>query len=932
MKKFRFYIYIFLIFLFSSPFWGVQIFGRGEANPSIPQDLPTRVRRNVPRDTNAVTPDTVLIDNTVLIDSIQIDSIPPDSVPRKKNALDAPVIYEAKDSIVFTSNNWGYLYGDSKVDYQTMSITAEKISMSMDSSTVHAVYGVDSIGEKFGYPVFKDNDTEYEMEKVSYNFKTKKAFIRNVITQQGEGYIVADRAKKNEDESFFMCDGRYTTCDNHEHPHFYLNMTKARVQPGKNVVTGPAYLVIEDLPLPIGVPFGFFPFSKKYSSGILMPSYGDELDRGFSLRGGGYYFALSDYMDLSLTGEIYTKGTWGLNARSTFRKRYKYNGSFDIKYLSTKTESPTNPNITNRQNDFSINVNYAQDPKASMFRTFTVNVNYRTTSFSRNNLDEWSSHGSQLGNRGSSITWNQRFPDSPFSLIINGSLNQNMSTSTSDITLPNLSVTMSRINPFKKKEVIGDEKWYEKIYMTYAASLENRISTKDSLIFKSNLMKDWRNGIKQGITLGTTISAGNINITPNLTYNERWYSRKITQKWDGRQNAPADTTYGFNRVYDFNFGVSLDTKLYGSYIPLMNVKLPVLGKLKEVRHVFTPSISFGAVPDFSAPGFGMYQRYKYYDAQGNLYEHVYSPFDKEIYGSAPRGKSGSIGLAFDNNIEAKFTKDSVDVVKSIIDNFSVSTNYNIMADSLRWSDISTSLRLKPTKTLTINVNARFDPYMYRYDPETKRLNKIDQLRLTKKGHIGRLMHTSYSISKEFNQDTFKSLFGKKKKSSKDNKDNDAETDDDESLSEGENSKASAFAKNDEEQGQYDEDGYLKNEIKWNIRFDYGMTYAYDMSRIDIEKHEYKRVLTHTLGFGGSIQPTKNWSFTFQSGWDFQAKTFAHMSCSLNRNLHCWGISATVIPFGYNTSYFVTLRVNSSMLQDLKYEQQSRRSSWDPNWH
>lgn len=926
MKKKHFYIYLFLFFLFSSPFWGIQLFGRGEnsSTKSIPQDLPSRVRRlSMPDTTNAPNDSSAIV--------LPVDSLSQDSIPQKKNALDAPVSYSAKDSIIFTSDSWGYLFGDSKVDYQTMSITGERISMNMDSSIVHAIYGLDSIGEKFGHPIFKDNDTEYEMESVRYNFKTKKAFIRNVITQQDEGYIIADRAKKNADDSFFMCDGKYTTCDNHEHPHFYFMLKKAKVRPGKNVVTGPVYFVLEDLPLyPIGLPFAFFPFSKKYSSGIIMPSYGDELDRGFSLRDGGYYFAISDYMDLAVTGEIYTKGSWGVAARSTYKKRYKYSGSFNFKYMNTKLESTIEPDTYNSTKDFSVNWSHAQDPKANMYRTISGSVNYQTTSYSRNDIGQWSNQESTNATRRSSVSVSQRFPDSPFSVIANASVNQTMRDSTISVTLPNLVLSMTRIYPFKRKDAVGADKWYEKIQMQYTADLQNSISTKDYLFFKSNLIKDWKNGIKHDIPVSATFNIlGNINVTPNFRYTERWYSRKITQEWNGKQNVAADTTYGFHRVYDFNFGVSLDTKLYGFYTPMFKV-----GKLKTIRHVFSPSISFSAMPDFSDPKFGMYERYRYYDSEGKQVENVYSPYDKEIFGTAPKGKSGSIGFNFENNVEAKFSSDSVDVVKSIIDNLSIRTSYNLMADSLRWADIGVGLRLKLSKTLTVNLNATFDPYTYSYNAEKKTLTKVDQLRIKSKGTIGRLRSTGYSISPNLNQDTFKKLFSKKGKSDADTKkdtDPPSNTDNSQPANNADGPRKSAFDKSEGDEGEYDNDGYLKNEVKWNLGISYNMTYGYT-SEIDIPNQEFKRAFTHTLGFNGSIQPTKNWSFSFYSGYDFDAKKLGHMSCTLSRNLHCWNISGTFIPFGPSTSYYVSIRVNSSMLQDVKYEQRSRPSSYDPNWH
>lgn len=879
--------------------------------------------------------DTVSIRDSSLTDSIliQTDSIPQDSIERNKNALDAPVDYVANDSIIFTMyNNWGYLYGDAKVNYQTLSINAEDIRISLDSSIVHAKYGIDSVGEEFGHPIFKDNNTEYEMKTVSYNFKSKKGYIRTVLTQQGEGYIVADKAKKNPDDSFFMCDGKYTTCDNPEHPHFYLMLTKAKVRPKKNVVTGPAYLVIEGLPLPLAIPFGFFPFTDKYSSGIIMPSYGDDMDRGFNLRNGGYYFAINDYIDLALTGEIYTKGSWGIAAKSTYRKRYKHNGGFDLQYMYTKYGDKEVPSSYSVAKDFKITWRHSQDAKANMYRTLSANVNYSTTTFNRYNQESLYGSNSTENTKSSTITLTQRFPDSPFSISANMSASQRAKDSTVSLTLPNFTISMSRIFPFKRKETAGEEKWYEKIQMSYTGDFRNSITTKDNLLFKSNLIKDWQNGMMHRIPVSATFNLFNyINITPSFNYNERWYTKSVTRGWnaDTKTHVERDTSYSFYRSYDFNYSLSIQTKLYGFYEPLIKI-----GKIKTIRHVFTPSISFSGNPDFSDPKYGSFKSYWYVDQYGERKEYSYSPFQGQQFSPPSAGKNGSITFGFDNNLEMKVATDNDSTkIISLIDQLSINFSYNMMADVNKWSNISTNLRLKLSKNLMVNLNTTWDPYAYEYDQVRNTGTRTNKLRLEKYGTIARLVGTSYSISPSINQDTFKKWFGKGGKG----KDTPP---DDSPLNEGEDSdmevddtsrpRASLFAKKDDG-SQYDSDGYLKNEIKWNLTFNYSMAYSWDMSNFNQKTNEYKGKITQNLGLSGSIQPTKNWNFNFTTSYDFDNKKFAYLNCSLSRNLHCWNISASFIPIGPYTSYYVSLRVNSSMLQDLKYEQRSRRSSYDPSW-
>lgn len=949
MGKFRFFIYIILVVVFSSPLIGSQLSTKVEENISISQNDTSSINKSVVSTSlsDSFVLDSVLTDSIMLTDSISSlslvrDSVATDSISKKKDGLDAVVDYAANDSIVFTAGNWGYLYGSSEVYYKDITLKSEQISMSMDSSIVHATYGLDSIGQEFGYPVFNDKGTDYEAKGMSYNFKSKKGYITGVITEQGEGYVVADRAKKNDDDSFFMCDGKYTTCDDHEHPHFYLMLTKAKVRPKKDIVTGPAYLVIEDLPLfPIGLPFGFFPFSDKYSSGVIMPTYVDELDRGFGLRDGGYYFAINDYVDLALRGEIYTKGSWGLSGQSTYRKRYRFNGNVNLSYLYTKMGDKEDPDYSVSK-DFKIAWSHSQDPKANMYRTLSASVNFSTTSYNRNQLNEIYSGDYTNNTKNSTVTMTQRFPNSPFTLSANMSAAQISRDTTVSLTLPNLTVSMSRIYPFKRKEVIGSERWYEKIQMSYSADLRNSITTKEDKLFKSNIVKDWKNGVKHNIPVSATFSVFNyLNITPTFNYTERWYTQKIRMGWDAqsKSNVPVDTTYSFNRVFDFNYALSFQTKLYGFYEPLFKI-----GKIQKIRHVFTPSISFNGRPDFGDSSWGYYETYSYLDKNGNPQTYTYSPFSQGIFGVPGTGKQGNISFGFENNVEMKVgTQNDSTKIISLIDNLGIRFSYNMMADSMKWSDINVTMRLKLAKNLMINVNAVFDPYLYdpiyttnelTGDREVTGLNRVNRLRIQNGKGIGRLRSTGYSFSPSINQDTFKKLFGKKKDSDENNTEELVDTDDleldDEFANEEDGGRKSRLNKK-KAVGEYDDDGYLKNDIKWNLGASYSFNYAYSRD-IDKKNMEYKRKLTHNLSFNGSIQPTKNWSFNFNTSYNFDQSKFAYLNCTLTRNLHCFTLSASFIPIGPYKSYFVSLRANSSMLRDLKYDQRGRSSSFDPEWY
>ncbi|MDU1891885.1 MAG: putative LPS assembly protein LptD [Dysgonomonas sp.] len=938
MRKIRIITYIFLCILFSVPFLGAQYpyinntsfyFSNGLSNDTLP-----------PMDSLAIDKDSLILAN---------DSLASDTVPRKKNALDAVVVFNFNDSLIMTSDNWTFMYGQADIKYTDINLKGEEVSMNMDSSLVYAKFGLDSVGKEFGFPILNEGGTDYESKTMKYNFKTKKAITTNIVTTQGEGYVNAVRAKKNADNSFFMQNGRYTTCDNHEHPHFYLALTKAKVVPKKNVVTGPAYLVIEDLPIPfIGLPFGFFPFSDKYSSGVIMPSYGDELERGFNLRDGGYYFAINDNMDLKLTGEIFTKGSWGINANSTYRWRYKRSGSFDFGYLVTKRgEKGIDQTIAK---DLRLSWTHTQDAKADQFRTLSASVNFATSSYNQNNLNmQYTPRGTE-NTKSSSVNVTQKIPNSPWSLSASMNVAQRSADSTISMTLPNLTITMSRVAPFKRKEMVGSERWYEKIQLSYTGDFRNSIDTKENLLFKSGI-KDWKHAMQHNIPVSATFSAFNyLNITPSFNYKERWYTNKIVQDWDpiAKQHIVTDTINSFNRVYDFNAALSFQTKMYGEYIP-------VFSKTTRIRHVFTPSIGFSYAPDFSSSTFGFYEKYNYMNAWGEEMEEVYSPYKQGMFGVPSKGAQGNITFSFENNLEMKVASesDSTGYKKiSLIDNLSINFSHNMMADSLKWSDIAVNARFKLSKSLVINIGAAFDPYLYKLDDNPiesqRRPVKRDMLRIQNGKGFGRLKSTGYSISPSINQDTFKKWFGKGDDSGKGGKNPQSDNEDMQSpeqlgYEDPQEKTKKSLLEGKEDDNEYDEDGYIKNEIKWNLGLNFSMNYGWDTNdwkpRSDNDNSnsrydgfvEYKGKITKNFGFNGSIQPTRNWNFNFNASYDFDAKKIVHLNCNLTRNLHCWSITASFNPVGQYKSYFVSLRASSSMLQDLKYEQRGRSSGYDPNW-
>lgn len=864
-----------------------------------------------------------------------------DSVRKSGMGLDAPVAYQSKDSIIMTAGNMAYLFGEANVKYQQIELTAEQIDLSMDSSLVFAKFGLDSIGEQFGFPIFKDGGEEYESKTMRYNFKTKKGYITDVITQQGEGYVTAGKTKKMENNDMFMQGGKYTTCDNHEHPHFYFQLTKAKVRPKKNIVAGPAYLVLEDVPLPLAAPFFFFPFSSTYSSGIIFPTFGDESSRGFFLRDGGYYFALSDYVDLALTGEIYTKGSWGLQARSSYKKRYKFSGNFNLAYLVTKLGDKGLPDYSVGK-DFKVNWTHTQDPKANPNLSFSASVNFGTSSYDRNQMTNLGTIGATENTKASSVNITKRFNGLPLSISGTMNINQRSQDSSVSVTLPTLNIALSRVFPFKRKNAIGKERWYEKVSVSYSGDFRNSINTKDNLLFKSSLIKDWSNGMQHTIPVSATFNVLKyINISPSFNYKERWYTSKVNKEWDPmkRDLVAKDTVWGFNRIYDYNAALSLSTTMYGFYKPL-----PFLGdKIQMIRHRVDPSISFSAAPDFGAANYGYYKQITYMDTDGEVYTKEYSPYEGQMFGVPGRGKQGMVSFSLDNNVEMKIKsdRDTTGFRKiSLIDKLGLSMNYNLAADSFQWSNLNANLRLKLSKQFTLNLNGIFDTYTYGYDEKSKRAYRVDVPRWRAGKGIGRLMSTGTSFSYTFNQDTFKKLFGPKDETNKNKNSEISDTNtppdgyeaEEEELMADEQSGGSGKLRGKKESSDgYDSDGYMIHTVPWSFSFSYSMSLGYDNSNFDIAKLEYPYKLTHSLSFNGNLQPTKNWKFNFNSTYDFDTKKISYMSCSITRDLHCFQMSANFIPVGPYKSYSFSISVSSAMLKDLKYDQ--RNSYRDNlNWY
>lgn len=910
---------------------------------------------NTAKGSSVLVGDSLQIADTTLVGDSTLTDMPmsPEQLEKRSDALDAEVQYKSADSLVVLSNGTAFLYGSGEIKYKQMELTSDYIRVKMDSSTLFARGVYDSIdGEWRGRPVFSDGKDKYETNEMSYNLKTQRAFIRHVVTEQGEGYVISERTKKMDDDILMMADGKYTTCNQHDHPHFYLALTKAKVKPGKYIAAGPAYLVVGDVPLPLALPFGFFPFTDTYSSGLIMPTFGDDNTRGLYLRGLGYYFAINDYIDLELTGDIYSRGTWAITAKSKYRWRYKFSGNVSISYRTDVTgekDMPDYKKVTNMQIQWS----HTQDSKANPYSSFSASVNFATSGYNRSNINSYYDPALNSENtKSSSISYTQRFPNSPWSISATASITQRTKDSTLSLTLPTLNVNMASIYPFKRKKALGKEKWYEKIQMRYSLTMQNSVTCKESYLLHSDFLRDWRNGVKHNIPINASFTLFKyLNVSPSINYTERWLFQRIDQSWDDEtRKVRRDTTNGFYRVWDLSTSVSMSTKLYGYYIPIRKI---FGDKVDRIRHVLTPSLSFTYSPD--CDNIRQKLDHNYYASylkpvvknNDTIYEEVtYNRFAGGVYSAPSAGNRGTLSFAFDNNIEMKVRNDKDTTgtnpykVISLIDNLHIGSGYNFMADSMNWQDISLSVRIKLPFRYTLSLSTRFDPYMYGLTASgtPKKINKT----YWSNGKFPMFMGTSTSFSYTFNNETFKRWFGKldERRKGKGGGSTDADTAAD--LPEGQpagdmsagmpdpfaadsNGKSNERNKNERNSNSGSDDGYEKTRFDWSLSVSYTIG-VQPGSQFDYEKMRYKYRWTNNLSFSASIGLGKGWKASTTLSYNFTDKRLSYTNINVSRDLHCWSMSASFVPFGPYKSYTFHIGVNASMLSDLKYDTSSTEST------
>ena len=838
--------------------------------------------------------------------------------------LDAEVKYQASDSIKFgIASGKMYLYGDARIEYQDITLSAYTIELDLDSSLAYAYGTVDTLGQETGLPVYKDANGEYQMRWLKYNFQTKKALIEHIVTEQDEGYIVGSRAKKVENNIYYIKNARYSTCNLHDHQHFYLNLTKAKIIPGKKIITGPAYLVVEDVKLPVIVPFAIIPSTEKYSSGFILPSYGEEKTRGFFLRNGGYYWAANDYFDVTLTGDIYSKGSWGSHLSTKYKKRYKFGGNFNFNYIVNVFSEKDLPDYR-KTKDLSVTWSHRQDPKSSPFQSFSASVNFSTSSYDQNNVNSIVDPNIVArSTKRSSISYSRRWPGRPFNFSANLLHSQNSRDTTIDFTIPDLTFTVNRLYPFKRKNKIGNkERFYEKISFSYTGNMKNYVHTKEKdLSFKpESLREDWKNGIMHSVPVAMNFKLLKyFTLSPTFNYKERWYFKSIKKDWNEQEQeiVTTDTTGGFHRVWDYSMGVGTSTKIYTFFRPWRKL---FGDKIQAIRHVATPSISMSYRPDFSDPRYGYYDWFEYYDQKHDeIVKYEYSYYDDAIYGIPGKGKSGNVGLSLGNTFEMKVKsdKDTTGFKKiKLLESLNFASSYNILADSLNWSRITMTGR---TKILGTNVN--FGAYFNPYGVDTLDNGRpviVDRSALKTNGKLLRIENMNLSFGFDINNKTFKR---KRNDEEEEQPEEEPEIDPlDEAMISEEDRLLDMMQPTGDRSLQADNDGYAKFEMPWSLSINF--TSYLIMGDFNKEKMDFDYKVSADISLTGKISVTPKWSITASTGYNFETKNISYTNIGITRDLHCWGMRLNLVPVGKYKSYFFSISVNSSLLKDLKYEKRS----------
>ena len=802
---------------------------------------------------------------------------------KKKAVLDARIDYSAEDSLTFFLDNKDvFLYNKAKIDYDKMKLESGFMTVNFDTKTLFAEGVKDSTDTITQAPIFKEGNAEYKSKELKYNFDTKQGLISNVFTKESDGYLHGEKVKKKDDRTMYISSGMFTTCDNEDHPHFGISFSKAKAITDDKIVTGPAWFSLMEIPLPVGIPFAYFPFTDGKKSGFLMPSYGNAANRGYYLRNIGWYFAINDYIDLALRGDIYTNLSYALNISSSYVKRYKYRGSIEFRYEDNHTGLKNTPSYSS-SSDFKFRWTHSQEAKSHPYRTFSANVNLVSSKFNQytTNVSDYFNNTTT-----SSIAFSTRF-GSAWSFTANLGESYNINSGAISLDLPSMTLSSIQFYPFRKKKSSGKRKWYEDISFSYRANLINTIDTYDSLLTSSDLIKNFRNGIMHSIPISSNVKIlKHLNWTNSINYTERWYTNSISKTYNPETDLiDKDTIYGFIANRNANFTSSINTRLYGMFTFKK-------GFIKAVRHVINPSISFNYTPDFSEPSLGFYDFYT--DKEGKRV--YYSKTENGVFGSPPQGASGVISFSLGNNLEMKVPdkNDTVEGMRKIVllEAFNISSGYDLARDSVNWQPLRLTARTTLFKKLLINFSAAYTPYVLDSNGVlTNQLLWDKERRLFKKQNSQWTLNMSWNLNSKA--------------------DHNQTTGDYHSPTE---MQYSPFSNPNEILSDH-----VDFSIPWNLTL--GLNYS-RLSSYIVSIAGYQTNQSATLTARGDLNLTSKWKIGFSSGYDFINKDFTYTSIDFYRDLHCWEMRMNWIPFGPRQGWNFSISVKAPMLQDLKYEKRN----------
>ncbi len=826
----------------------------------------------------------------------------------QKSEIETTINYSARDSIFYDLKTQKLkLYGDSKIDYGEINLEAYEILVDWTDKTLDANFILDSTGKKIGKPIFSEGNQSYETDKITYNFDSRKAKIKGIVTQLDDAYMQGEDVKKNEYDELFISHAKYTTCNLAE-PHFHISANKIKVIPGKKVVSGPFHLKFGDVPTPLGFIFGMFPQPKKKVSGLIMPNYGEEKRRGFYLRDGGYYFAVNDHIDLRITGDIYSKGSYGGTIATNYNKRYSYNGSLRFNYNKSKLGDFENPSVSN---DFSLSWSHTPDSRGKSSR-FSSSVNFQTNSYNQNKNLVYSNFNESINAQfNSNISYSKTF-NGPFNLSANLRHSQNVQTKKVNLTLPDVSYNMSRIYPFKNLGKLGktalgklsiSHRFTGKIELTngsVGSSLSglNIINSSNNFSEQIDFNTDNINSIidrskiggKHTIPISTSFNLLKyFTVSPSMNYDEIWYLKKLNYSFNELDNGiEIDTTNSFQRAWSYSTALALSTRIYGTVFFKK-------GKIKAIRHVISPEISMSFSPDFTKPKFGYYENVQI-NNEGDT--KLLSKYENFLFGAPRIGSSASMNFYIGNNLEMKVVdkKDTISGTRKIkiFDNLSFSSSYNFLADSFGLAPIRFNTRTSFFKRLiNLSVSGNIDPYTFRLDSINENGNvyqrRINELALKNNQGIGSLAYINMALGVRFSAKDFRN--------------------DNEEI--------------ESSYGTQEELDYINSNIAEYIDFNipWSLNASYNLNRRKIGFRE--PTITQTLTFSGDISISEKTKVSFRSGYDFKFKMLTQTSINATRDLHCWRINFSWVPFGRFQSYNLTINAVSALLQDLKLEKRSR---------